>query len=119
MVGALRRLATDAVVMNASVSHVMWVGFATTAGVAGTATGRPAGTSIEAIVTLRRSIARSSVGGARRFAAAERCVHGVRHTAAGYLHPEVRGCRRLRCRESPGVGLGEVDERCLHPAAHV
>src|SRR4051812_8816189 len=37
--------------MNASVTHVMYVGLATTTGAAGTATDRPAGTSIDAIST--------------------------------------------------------------------
>jgi hypothetical protein len=49
MVGALRRLATDAVVMKASVSHVMYVGFATTRAAAGVLALPPAGTSIDAI----------------------------------------------------------------------
>src|SRR6185295_18767804 len=52
IVGALRRLATEAVVMNAKVSHVMYVGFATTALAAGFATGRSAGTSIDAMQSL-------------------------------------------------------------------
>jgi hypothetical protein len=52
MVGALRRLATDEVVMNASVNHVMYVGLTMTARAAGARTGRSAGTSIEAMSHL-------------------------------------------------------------------
>jgi len=49
-VGALRRLATEAVVMNASVSQVMYVGCATIGLTAGAAVRRSAGTSIDAVV---------------------------------------------------------------------
>jgi hypothetical protein len=52
IVGALRKLATDAVVINARVSHVMYVGFAT-ALTAGAAIGRSAGTSMDAMRYLR------------------------------------------------------------------
>src|SRR5689334_2439948 len=51
MVGALRRLATEAVVMNANVTHVMYVGLATarTGASVATLTGRSAGVPAVAI----------------------------------------------------------------------
>src|SRR3954465_9596147 len=53
IVGALRRLATDAVVMKASVTQVMYDGFATVALATGFAIGPSIGTSIDATSDLR------------------------------------------------------------------
>jgi len=49
IVGALRKLATEEVVMNARVSHVMYFLFPASPLAAGTAIGRSAGKSIEDI----------------------------------------------------------------------
>src|SRR5215203_2113298 len=92
IVGALRRLATDAVVMNANVTHVMYVGLTTAALAAGTLTGRPAGTSIDAMRSLptRGLSPRSYVEVARRRDGAGRFTQVIANGPCERRHARAR-----------------------------
>src|SRR4051794_8092384 len=107
MVGALRRLATDAVVMNASVTQVIALGCVTIAFTAGTRMGRSAGTPME--VTEKPPLWKGLLARASQTPIA--CASPCRDDLSACVHRRPHGANDHRPDEDPERHRGDRNER--------